>query len=341
MAEYINQPELCKRLIDYVVVVGVRNPTLGLTETPQTLRKFPTEDYNDFYFPPDVVFFCQPEGSCTVTKKISLRQATTFVFTLTDKESGKPRYGVCMNFFRPCYASLTKEAKSQTKDESDGKGSRCKGLTRCMSLTSICIVSHHPIFSSFRECLFVLRRMIESRGGHDGGSSSSSQTSQALDCWSLFLCNEDPKLSPLQEDMREIESWIHRLLVTPVPIPGRTEVELELLPQELHPPICFAFPDAKRFSLVDFPIHLPLELLGVETFLKVLTCILLEQKVCVNQLYLIETSCNVLYRSMVNKIIFPHSRKFETTLLLNSSHYVQRQKLTVFNFVTLLKIQLN
>lgn len=286
MAEYINQPELCKRLIDYVVVVGVRNPTLGLTETPETLRKFPTEDYNDFYFPPDVVFFCQPEGSCTVTKKISLRQATTFVFTLTDKDSGKTRYGVCMNFFRPCYASLTKEfkePKSQAKDDNsnDLKGSKCKGLTRCMSLTSICIISHHPVFSSFRECLFVLRRMIESRGANNDVGSSSKQTSQASDCWSLFLCNEDPKLSPLQEDMREIESWIHRLLVTPVPIPGRTEVELELLPQELHPAICFAFPDAKRFSLVDFPIHLPLELLGVETFLKVLTCILLEQKVCV------------------------------------------------------------
>lgn len=30
---------------------------------------------------------------------------------------------------------------------------------------------------------------------------------------------------------------------------------------------------------MDFPLHLPLELLGVETCLKVLTCILLEQKV--------------------------------------------------------------
>ena len=80
--------------------------------------------------------------------------------------------------------------------------------------------------------------------------------------------------------MREIESWIQRLLVAPVPMPGHTEVELELLPQKLHPAISFAFPDAKRFSLVDFPIHLPLELLGVEIFLKVLTCILLEQKVC-------------------------------------------------------------
>lgn len=270
MGEFINQLEICKRLIDYVVVVGVRNPTLSLTETPETLRKFPKDDYEDFYFPPDVVFFCQPEGCCTVTKKISLRQATSFIFTLTDKESGKTRYGISMNFYRPCLGYASKD----DRESETTKGGKPRNLTRCMSLTSLCLLSHHAFFSSFRESLYVLRRMIESRGG-----SCCKQTNQPLDCWSLFLCNEDPKLSPLQDDMREIESWIQRLLVTPVPIPGRTEVELELLPQELHPAISFAFPDAKRFSLIDFPIHLPLELLGVEIFLKVLTCILLEQKV--------------------------------------------------------------
>lgn len=40
-----------------------------------------------------------------------------------------------------------------------------------------------------------------------------------------------------------------------------------------------ALPDHTRLSLVDFPLHLPLELLGVDTSLRVLTCILLEQKV--------------------------------------------------------------
>lgn len=290
MGEFINQPELCKRLIDYVVVVGVRNPTLGLTETPQTLRKFPKGDHDDFCFPPDVVFFCQPEGCCTAIKKISLRQSTSFVFTLTDKESGKTRYGISMNFYRPCFGSLSKETNGKPKEDNrnNTKTTKPRNVTRCMSLTSLCILSHHPFFSSFRECLYVLRRMIESRGTNNG----NKQTNQGLDCWSLFLCNEDPKLSPLQDDMREIESWIQRLLVTPVPIPGRTEVELELLPQELHPAISFAFPDAKRFSLVDFPIHLPLELLGVEIFLKVLTCILLEQKVkCEINLFLKLMDC--------------------------------------------------
>lgn len=43
----------------------------------------------------------------------------------------------------------------------------------------------------------------------------------------------------------------------------------------------FSLPDHTRFSLVDFPLHLPLELLGVESCLRVLTLILLENKIVV------------------------------------------------------------
>lgn len=41
----------------------------------------------------------------------------------------------------------------------------------------------------------------------------------------------------------------------------------------------FALPDHTRFSLVDFPLHLPLELLGVDLCIRVLTLIMLENKV--------------------------------------------------------------
>lgn len=81
-------------------------------------------------------------------------------------------------------------------------------------------------------------------------------------------------------DVRDIETWILRLLSAPVPIPGKTRVELEILPRSLQPqPLLFALPDHTRFHLVDFPLHLPLELLGVDTCLKVLTLIILEHKV--------------------------------------------------------------
>ena len=46
-----------------------------------------------------------------------------------------------------------------------------------------------------------------------------------------------------------------------------------------EPPMLFALPDHTRFNLVDFPIHLPLELLGIDLCMKVLTLILLENKV--------------------------------------------------------------
>lgn len=80
-------------------------------------------------------------------------------------------------------------------------------------------------------------------------------------------------------DVKEIETWILRLLSAPVPIPGSTRIELEVLSPTVHEPLLFALPDHTRFSLIEFPLHLPLELLGVDTCLKVLTLILMENKV--------------------------------------------------------------
>jgi len=44
-------------------------------------------------------------------------------------------------------------------------------------------------------------------------------------------------------------------------------------------PLEFALPDHTRFSLVDFPLHLPLELLGAEAVMQILAAIMLEYKV--------------------------------------------------------------
>lgn len=68
-------------------------------------------------------------------------------------------------------------------------------------------------------------------------------------------------------DVKEIETWILRLLSAPVPVPGKTRVELEVLSPTAHAPLVFALPDHTRFTLVDFPLHLPLELLGKDWFL--------------------------------------------------------------------------
>lgn len=69
------------------------------------------------------------------------------------------------------------------------------------------------------------------------------------------------------------------LLSSPVPVPGKTKVVLEILPLEIMPMIEFALPDHTRFSLIDFPLHLPIELLGVNVVVKLLAAVMLEHKV--------------------------------------------------------------
>ncbi|CAH8295415.1 unnamed protein product, partial [Schistosoma turkestanicum] len=55
--------------------------------------------------------------------------------------------------------------------------------------------------------------------------------------------------------------------------------QLTVGPESNYEKLIFALPDKTRLTLVDFPLHLPLELLGMETCLKVLSAIMLEQKV--------------------------------------------------------------
>nr|XP_023015235.1 MAP kinase-activating death domain protein [Leptinotarsa decemlineata] len=304
---------LCPRLIDYLTIVGTRfsnNPSKQLTnppiQAPELLRRYPIQDHKDFPMPLDMVYFCQPEGCSFVgPKRTALREASSFVFTLTDKDSGKTRYGICVNFYRPVeknpnnaamakgrvntslrrdswrksmekssdsafssdYRSSNVGPSDSEKDcpsrrgsesttinlprlgvipandsESGGshspspRASRRRQRLRNLSLTSLCILSHHPFFTMFRECLFILKKLIDA-------------------------CNESSN---------------------PRRVGGSKQlfrVEVEILSPSVYDPLIFALPNHTRFSLVDFPLHLPLELLGVETCLKVLTIILLENKV--------------------------------------------------------------
>ena len=45
-----------------------------------------------------------------------------------------------------------------------------------------------------------------------------------------------------------------------MPVPGKTKLNLEVLPLDVMPMLEFALPDHTRFSLIDFPLHLPFEL---------------------------------------------------------------------------------
>ncbi|KAF6333509.1 MAP kinase activating death domain [Rhinolophus ferrumequinum] len=321
----VQKKKFCPRLLDYLVIVGARHPSSdSVAQTPELLRRYPLEDHAEFPLPPDVVFFCQPEGCLSVRqRRMSLRDDTSFVFTLTDKDTGVTRYGICVNFYRSFQKRMPKEkgeagAGSRGKDgarascaseelgtESSESGSslqppstdstpdvnqsprgkrraKAGSRSRNSTLTSLCVLSHYPFFSTFRECLYTLKRMVDCCSERLLGKKLGLPRGIQRDTmWRIFTGSllVEERSSALLHDLREIEAWIYRLLRSPVPVSGQKRVDIEVLPQELQQALTFALPDPSRFSLVDFPLHLPLELLGVDACLQVLTCILLEHKV--------------------------------------------------------------
>lgn len=79
------------------------------------MRRYPPTDHSDFPLPLDMVYFCQPEGCISVGPRrtgTAIRDASSFVFTLTDKDSGKTRFGICVNFYRPIERSVPGVAMS-------------------------------------------------------------------------------------------------------------------------------------------------------------------------------------------------------------------------------------
>ncbi|XP_061318112.1 MAP kinase-activating death domain protein isoform X13 [Pezoporus flaviventris] len=327
----VQKKKTCPRLLDYLVIIGARQPSSdSVAQTPELLRRYPLEDHVDFPLPPDVVFFCQPEGCLSVRqKRMSFRDDTSFVFTLTDKDTGVIRYGICVNFYRSFQKRVPKEKgegtgghraregqkvpkagdasapQEEVGTESSESGSslqapstestpdvnrspRSKRLakgshrSRNSTLTSLCILSHYPFFSTFRECLYTLKRLVDCCSERLLGKKLGIPRGVQRDTmWRIFTGSllVEEKSSALLHDLREIEAWIYRLLRSPMPVAGQKRVDVEVLPHELQPALTFALPDPSRFTLVDFPLHLPLELLGVDACLQVLTCILLEHKV--------------------------------------------------------------
>nr|XP_031546505.1 MAP kinase-activating death domain protein isoform X16 [Vicugna pacos] len=321
----VQKKKFCPRLLDYLVIVGARHPSSdSVAQTPELLRRYPLEDHPEFPLPPDVVFFCQPEGCLSVRqRRMSLRDDTSFVFTLTDKDTGVTRYGICVNFYRSFQKRMPKEkgeagAGSRGKQgpratcvseeagtENSESGSslqppsadstsdvsqsprgkhraKAGSRSRNSTLTSLCVLSHYPFFSTFRECLYTLKRLVDCCSERLLGKKLGIPRGIQRDTmWRIFTGSllVEEKSSALLHDLREIEAWIYRLLRSPVPVSGQKRVDIEVLPQELQQALTFALPDPSRFTLVDFPLHLPLELLGVDACLQVLTCILLEHKV--------------------------------------------------------------
>lgn len=62
----------------------------------------------------------------------AIREASSFVFTLTDKDSGKTRYGICVNFYRPVerYVPSGNANNGATVSSSINKRARNSALRR-------------------------------------------------------------------------------------------------------------------------------------------------------------------------------------------------------------------
>ncbi|XP_077971864.1 MAP kinase-activating death domain protein-like isoform X3 [Styela clava] len=336
-----------KHLIDYLVIVGAKHPSGTALQSPTLLNRFPKEDRPSFALPPDVVYFCQPEGCTNVCRRSSQslhEDTTSFVFTLTDKDSGFIRYGVCVNFYRPFERKdldklrkkgwkkrqKAREEFSYDQEFSDDDESKFDGgfdtpttiaeavdgadlssgrnlsgnnlsdenspastkaqsprrrgqrTIRTHTLTSLCIISRQPFISGFRRCLLTLKRIIEACY-HRIKSKNRRKSKQYHSIWAVLSgCATIASTSlsgVILKEVQEIEEWTRKLLDAPVPAPGKTKLILELLPPDMQVPLTFALPDESRLSLLDFPFHLPLELLGIDLCLKVLTAIVLEQKI--------------------------------------------------------------
>ncbi|KHJ43849.1 uDENN domain protein, partial [Trichuris suis] len=238
--------DLCPRLIDYLVIVGSRDmvihPTSGeerlespvaldahgkfsrqmSTNRSELLRRYPSCSHEDFVLPSDVVSFCQPD-SCTVSSSPvpNMRHTTSFIFALTEKDSAKIRYGVSLNFLQRL------SLRGQSSSQEHVKTKRQKVHRRIYSLVSLCIISHHPFFTKFRQLLYVLRRLINCSNERIRCSSNAVSSQFGDGVWEALLGVWLENISnAVMKEICELETWILKLLSAPVPAPGFTKLQV-------------------------------------------------------------------------------------------------------------------
>lgn len=261
MCDTFSRKHVSPRLFDYFVVVGNNKASShSKVNTPQLLRRYPVENHKDFELPGNIVYFCQPEGCIqNLPRRPGFNQQSTsnaFVFALTDKDTNRIRYGICVNFYRQIerhhnstsnqstIANSTAATVNQSNHneaqnpfqadknsnpflnpndqqtnltntdnendqlhppESPRPESSASQLAPTSpspfrppssahrhrpvyvnSLTSLCLITHHPFFSSFRECLLTIKRLIErcnfkhAKPQFDRNNNEFDQSNQSL-----------------------------------------------------------------------------------------------------------------------------------------------------------------
>ncbi|KAL5252649.1 hypothetical protein ACHWQZ_G015437 [Mnemiopsis leidyi] len=264
------------RLFDYFIIVSGDVPTLtdnGDTVRPQVVDRYPEKNHEDYPLPQDVEFFAQPEG-CTVLSPLETlpKESVSFVFMLTDVKNNVKRFGVCVQFYRPILA------KQKVKENVE------KPVVAFM-LTTFCIITHHTFFNSTKECIHAFKLMFMKQMGAAVNEKELFRNSIP---WSFSFYPAD--FHPTGFDIEactnldiapELKEWLVNLMNSPAPSTEGERLCLRLFNKcyVVSPIINFCYPDNTRLPFAEYCVHLPLELLGVEGTLEVLTCLLLEQRV--------------------------------------------------------------
>ena len=96
----------------------------------------------------------------------------------------------------------------QRNESGKGGGTSSKN----QSLTSICLISSHPFFSSFRECLSTLKKLVDACSNSNARWRVGGRGARGADSVWAVLTGEgiENASSFLLHDVREIETWILR-----------------------------------------------------------------------------------------------------------------------------------
>lgn len=94
------------------------------------------------------------------------------------------------------YTALHNTPRLNVTNDSESGGSSCasprstrrRTKIRNHSLTSLCLLSHHPFFSTFRECLFILKKLIDAC--NEAASPKSVGASRACSRYVLIKHHE-------------------------------------------------------------------------------------------------------------------------------------------------------
>ncbi|VDK40467.1 unnamed protein product [Taenia asiatica] len=232
--------------------------------------------------------FLRPIGrrKSSYTADVARRRITSFKSALQHPESTNEH-----NRLHSCDNCGHSSSSSDSSDFVGGQIIDKPERPYTHTLTSLCLVSRYQFFKKFQECLqflyvFVQKLHVVCKPRHSGSryiiivDFNRADQSCRQTVWSVLTgAIDSPTLPIVRKSVEEIDTWILRLLSIPAPLAGKTAVHAYLQPLSPTHPLVFALPDENRFSLVDYSLHLPLHLLGVEKFLKVFFALLLEQKV--------------------------------------------------------------